>query len=101
MPQTGVLAGPLLACAAQHGTGDDHTQVDGAMFQRWLTMHLLRNVPPRRLMILDRCPLHTVGSDAIVPSQRSKSDLRPWLTERGIAWEEQWLRARLLEEMDR
>ncbi|MBM3226802.1 MAG: hypothetical protein FJZ47_23810 [Candidatus Tectomicrobia bacterium] len=101
MQHTGLLAGTLLACEAKHGTGAYHTQFDGAMFQWWVTMQCLRNVPPRSLMILDRCPLHTVGSDALVPSQLSKGDLRQWLTARGIVWEEQWLRARLLEEMDR
>ena len=101
MQQTGLLAGTLLAFEAKHGKGDDHTQFDGAMFQRWFTAQLLRNIPLRSLIILDRCPFHTVGSDAVVPSQMKKGDLRQWLTERGIAWEEQWLRARLLEEMDR
>jgi hypothetical protein len=101
MQKTGLLAGTFLAFEAKHGKGDDHAQCDGAMLQRWFTAQLLRNVPPRRLIILDRCPLHTVGSDAVVPSQMKKGDLRQWLTERGIAWEEQGLRARLLEEMDR
>src|SRR5881409_1927371 len=101
MQQTGLLAGTFLAFEAKHGKGDYHTQCDGAMFQRWFTAQLLRNVPPRSLIILDRCPFHTVGSDAVVPSQMKKGDLRQWLTERGITWEEQWLRARLLEEMDR
>jgi hypothetical protein len=101
MQQTGLLAGTLLAFEAKHGKGDYHTQFDGAMFQRWFTAQLLRNIPLRSLIILDRCPFHTVGSDAVVPSQMKKGDLRQWLTERGIAWEEQWLRARLLEEVDR
>ena len=35
MQQTGLLAGTLLACETQHGKGDDHTQCDGAMLQRW------------------------------------------------------------------
>jgi hypothetical protein len=30
-----------------------------------------------------------------------KGALQQWLTERGIAWEEQWLRARLMQEVDR
>jgi len=30
-----------------------------------------------------------------------KGDRRQWLTERGSAWEEQWLRARLLAEVER
>jgi len=101
MQKTGWLAGTFLAFAAKHGKGDDHAQFDGAMFQHWFTAQLLRNVPPRSLLILERCPFHTVGRDAVVPSQMKKGDLRQWLTERGIAWEEQWLRARLLEEMDR
>jgi len=42
-----------------------------------------------------------VCSDAVVPSQMKKRELQQWLTERGIAWEEQWLRARLMQEVDR
>jgi hypothetical protein len=30
-----------------------------------------------------------------------KGVLQQWLTDRGIAWEEQWLRARLMQEGDR
>jgi transposase len=101
MQKTGLLTGTFLAFEAKHGKGDYHAQFDGAMFQHWFTAQLLRNVPPRSLIILDRCPFHTVGRDAVVPSQMKKGDLRQWLTERGVAGEEQWLRARLLEEMDR
>jgi hypothetical protein len=101
MPQTGGLAGTWLACEAKHGKGDYHTQCDGAMLQRWFPAPLLRHMPLRSLLILDRCPFHTVGSDAVVPSQMKKGDLRQGLTERGIAWEEQWLRARRLAEMER
>src|SRR5207247_410930 len=52
-------------------------------------------------MILDRCPLHTVSRDAIVPSQMKKAELQTWLMDRGIQWEEQWLRARLMQEVER
>ena len=97
MQQAGLLAGTFLAFEAKHGTGDYHAQCNWDMFQQWFTVQLLRNVPPRSLIILDRCPLHTVGRDAVVPSQMKKGDLRQWLAERGIAWEEQWLRARLLQ----
>ena len=101
MQKTGVLTGTFLAFEAQHGNGDDHAQGDGAMFQHWFTAQFLRHVPPHSLMILDRCPCHTGGRDAVVPSQMKKGALRPWLTERGVAWEEQWLRARRLAERDR
>src|SRR6266568_7837333 len=101
MQPAGLLAGTWLAFEAKHGTGDYPAQVNWDRFQQWFTEQLLRHVPPRSLIILDRCPLHTVGRDAVVPSQMKKGALRQWLTERGIAWEEPWLRARLLEEMDK
>jgi hypothetical protein len=41
-----------------------------------------------------------VCRDAMVPSQMKKAALQEWLTHRGIRWEEQWLRARLMEEVD-
>jgi len=101
MQENALLAGTFLAFEAKHSKGDYHAQFDSDVFQQWFTAQLLANVPPRSLIILDRCPFHTVCSDAVVPSQMKKSALQQWLTERGIAWEEQWLRARLMQEVDR
>jgi transposase len=101
MQENALLAGTLLAFEAKHSKGDDHAQVDWDIFPHWFTAQLLRNGPPRSLIILERCPFHTVGRDAVVPSQMKKGDLQQWLTERGISWEEQWLRARLMQEVER
>jgi len=101
MQENALMAGAFLACAAQHGTGDDHAQFDGDMFQHWFTAQFLPNVPPRSLLILDRCPFHRVCGDAVVPSQMSKGERQQWLTEQEIPWEEQWLRARLMQEVER
>ena len=101
MQENALLAETFLAFEAKHSKGDYHAQFDWDIFQHWFTAQLLRNVPPRSLIILDRCPFHTVGRDAVVPSQMKKGELQQWLTERGLAWEEQWLRARLMQEVDR
>lgn len=101
MQENALLAGTFLAFEAKHSKGDYHAQFDWDIFQHWFTAQLLRNVPPRSLIILDRCPFHTVCRDAVVPSQMKKEDLQQWLTERGISWEEQWLRARLMQEVDK
>ena len=101
MQENALLAETFLAFEAKHSKGDYHAQFDWNIFQHWFTAQLLRNVPPRSLIILDRCPFHTVGRDAGVPSQMKKGELQQWLTERGIAWEEQWLRARLMQEVER
>jgi transposase len=101
MQENALLAGTFLAFEAKHRKGDYHAQFDWDIFQHWFTAQLLRHVPPRSLIILDRCPFHTVCRDAVVPSQMKKGDLQQWLTERGISWEEQWLRARLMQEVDK
>jgi len=101
MQENALIAGAFLAFAAKHGTGDYHAQCDGDMFQHWFTAQLLPNVPPRSLIILDRCPFHMVCGDAVVPSQMRKGELQQWLTEQEIPWEEQWLRARLMQEVER
>jgi hypothetical protein len=42
-----------------------------------------------------------VCRDAVVPSQRKKGELQQWQPERGLSWEEPWLRARLMQAVDR
>ena len=101
MQENALLAGTFLAFEAKHSKGDYQAQFDWDIFQHWFTAQLLCNVPPRSLIVLDRCPFHTVCRDAVVPSQMKKGELQQWLTERGISWEEQWLRARLMQEVDR
>jgi len=101
MQENTLIEGTFLAFEAKKGTGDDHGQLDWEVFQHWFNEQLLLNLPPCSLIILDRCPFHTVSRDAIVPSQMKKAELQTWLMDRGIQWEEQWLRARLMQEVDR
>jgi len=101
MQENALIEGAFLAFEAKKGTGDYHGQFDWEVFQHWFNEQLLLNLPPRSLIILDRCPFHTVSRDAIVPSQMKKAELQTWLMDRGIQWEEKWLRARLMQEVDR
>lgn len=101
MQENALIEGAFLTFEAKKGRGDYHGQFDWAMFQQWFKEQLLLHLPPRSLIVLDRCAFHMVSRDAIVPSQMRKADLQNWLTDRGITWEEPWLRARLMEEVDR
>ena len=100
MQENALIEEALLAFEAKKSKGDYHGQFDWEIFQRWFKEQLLPHVPSRSLIVLDRCPFHMVGRDSIVPSQMKKVDLQEWLTKRGIKWEEQWLRARLMQEVD-
>jgi transposase len=101
MQEDALIEGAFLAFEAKKSRGDYHGQFDWEIFQHWFTEQLLLNVPPRSLIVLDRCAFHTVCRDSIVPSQMKKVELQEWLTKRGIQWEEPWLRARLMQEVDR
>ena len=101
MQENALIEGAFLAFEAKKGTGDYHGQFDWEVFQHWFNEQLRVNLPPRSLIILDRCPFHTVSRDAIGPSQMKKAELQTWLMDRGIPWEEKWLRARLMQEVDR
>jgi transposase len=100
MQENALIEGAFLAFEAKKGRGDYHGQFDWAMFQHWFKEQLLLKVPPRSLIVLDRCPFHMVSRDAIVPSQMKKAALQKWLADREIKWEENWLRARLMKEVD-
>jgi transposase len=101
MQKEGLIDGAFFIFEAKKGTGDYHKQFDGALFQRWFTEQLLPQLPSRCLIVLDRCRFHRVAKDSLLPHQMRKAELREWLTERGLHWEEKWLRARLIEEVDK
>jgi transposase len=101
MQEKALVDEALLAFEAKKSKGDYHGQFDWEIFQRWFKEQLLPHVPSRSLIVLDRCAFHMVCRDSIVPSQMKKVDLQQWLMQRGITWEEQWLRARLTEEVER
>src|SRR5438128_1342082 len=89
MQEDALIEGVLLACEAKKSRGDSHGQFDWEIFQHWFKEQFLLHVPSRSLIVLDRCPLHMVCRDAMVPSQMKKAELQAWLTHRGIQWEEQ------------
>ncbi len=101
MHENALIEGAFLTFESKKSRGDDHGQFDWEMFQQWFKEQLLLHLPPHSLIVLDRCAFHMVSRDAIVPSQMSKAVLQKWLTDHGITWEEPWLRARLMQEVDR
>ncbi len=101
MQENALVDEAWLAFEAKKSKGDSHGQFDWEIFQRWFKEQRLPHVPSRRLIVLDRCAFHMGCRDSMVPSQMNKVDLQQWLMQRGITWEEQGLRARLTEEVER
>jgi transposase len=98
--EEGLLEDTLLIFEAKKSKGDYHQQFDHRVFQKWFQEQLLRRLPKHCLIILDRCPYHMVGKEAIIPKQMRKPELQEWLTHHGFDWEENWLKPRLIEEVE-
>ena len=99
--ESGLLENTFLIFEGKKSRGDYHQQFDHQIFQKWFQEQLLPNLPPKCLIVMDRCPFHRVGKDSITPKQMRKAELQEWLTQKGFAWEEKWLRPRLVEEVER
>ena len=98
--EDGLLEDTLLIFEAKKSQGDYHQQFDHQVFQQWFQEQLLPHLPKRCLIVLDRCPYHMVGKDAIISKQMRKMELQEWLTQHGFDWEEHWLKPRLIEEVE-
>jgi transposase len=98
--EEGLLNGALLIFEAKKSTGEYHQQFNQHVFQKWFQDQLLSHFPKRCLIVMDRCPFHMVGKDSITPQQMRKVELQDWLTQNGFPWEENWLKPRLIEEVE-
>ena len=100
LTEEGLIEGALLIFEAKKSRGDYHQQFDHKVFQKWFREQLLPNLSKRCLIVMDRCPFHMVCKDPVIPGQMRKAELQEWLTHNGFNWEENWLRPRLIEEVE-
>lgn len=98
--EKGLLKNTLLIFEGKKAKGDYHQQFNHHVFQKWFQEQLLPNIPERCLIVMDRCPFHMVGKDSIIPKQMRKVELQEWLTSNKFNWEENWLKPRLIEEVE-
>ena len=99
--EDGLVEGAYLIFEAKNSKGDYHQQFDFQRFHTWFEEQLLPNLSSNCLIVLDRCSDLRVSRDQISPNQMTKAELRTRFTERNLLWEEKWLRARLIEEVEK
>jgi transposase len=77
-------------------TGDYHGAMNTANFTKWMTSQLLPNIPRNSLIILDNAPYHNTLTEDTFPQLDSKKDeLRQWLEDREIPFEDWALKSDL------
>lgn len=102
MTAQGWVPGARVVFKSSRKTGDYHGQMNAELFGRWLVEHLLPNIPPQALIILDNAPYHTVLSAHSAPTPTcAKDKIRAWLEANHLPCREDCLKVELVEMLKR
>lgn len=100
MLENGLVPNACHIFEAKKSTGDYHHMFNAQHFQEWWYENLLPNLPPKCVIVMDRATYHLVPEEQIMPATMRKHELQQWLTSKNISWETDWLKARLIQEVD-
>jgi len=96
--QYGWVNGAHLHFKSGRRTGDYHGAMNSDNFTRWVTTQLFPHIPQNSLIILDNAPYHNTFTDDTFPQPNSKkAELRQWLENRNISFEDWLLKPALYE----
>lgn len=96
--KNGWVDGTKLVFQAKNNSGDYHGSMDEVNFTRWFTEQLLPNIPDKSVIIMDNAPYHNMYKDDGTPSLSSKKTvLQEWLKMKGIPYDKEFLRPKLIE----
>jgi hypothetical protein len=99
---SGWVDGAKLVFQAKRKTGDYHGQMNAEMFTKWFQEKLIPNIAPNSLIIMDNASYHKELSDDSPPTLvSSKNDIREWLKNNKIYYEDDSLKAELVEKLMR
>lgn len=95
----GFVEGSYLCYQAKSNHGDYHGEMNGELFLRWLTTHLLPSLPEPSVLVLDNAPYHNIlEEDSRCPTTATKkADLVRWLELHGISFPPTATRPELLQ----
>lgn len=85
---TGFINGSFLCFPAKNKSGDYHGKMNGTLFIRWLTSHLLPALPEPSVLVIDNAPYHnqlTEGSRCPT-SATIKAEVVKWLEYRNVPY---------------
>lgn len=66
-------------------------------YEKWVKGKLLPNLPPRSVVVIDNAPYHNVQVETVPNTSHRKDVIQKWLREHNIPFEENFLKAELLE----
>jgi hypothetical protein len=61
--RAGFISNALLIYKSRQKTGDYHNEMDSKNYARWLKTMLIRNLPPKSILVIDNASYHNIQAD--------------------------------------
>ncbi len=84
----GFVPNSLKTYCAQKSTGDYHGNISKTIYHKWFTENLLSNLSKKSLIIMDNASYHTALSDSAPRLNATKSNIKIWLQEYNVSFED-------------
>ena len=78
-------------------SGDYHEEMNSDCFQTWFAEQLLPNIEPHSVIVIDNAPYHSKKIYKVPTTATKKADIQQWLKGKNIAYEDDLLKAELLQ----
>lgn len=75
---------------------DYHGDMNGEMFLKWVEEQLLPNLEEPSLIVMDNAPYHSMEKNKMPNSSWRVGDIKEWLANQGVAYEEDMFKRELL-----
>lgn len=94
--EDGFVEGAGLLFKAKSKKGDYHDEMDGNNFTKYLKEKLIPNLPENSILVMDNASYHSMQLDKAPTTATRKADIKIWMQEHGVSFEEDWTKAELL-----
>lgn len=91
----GFIPNAMLLFRSNTKSGDYHAEMNFENYKKWLTEKLIPNLPKESVLVIDNAPYHNVQVDKAPTSASRKDDMRKWLSDKNIAWNDAMLKPEL------
>lgn len=91
----GFIENACLVYKATSTAGDYHSNMSHDNYIKWLNEKLLPNLPEGSVIVLDNASYHNTRAEKIPTSATKKADMQQWLRDKGIAFEQNFLKLEL------
>ncbi|KAH0813913.1 hypothetical protein GEV33_008878 [Tenebrio molitor] len=93
--EIGFVPGAYARWKSNSSTGDYHEEMNYENFEKWATTQLIPNLPEKAVVLVDNAPYHNKQQERHPTSATRKDDMKKWLRERGIQFNDNVLKPEL------